>query len=447
MTLRSRVIPTPTEGRGRDLAPIPIRPGAPRGTLISTRFLPLALLGVGMTLLATCTPVEPIDLGVPAENRPPEIRIALARAASALEVGGGMPVGVLGSDGTVIASIPAGTVASAVPLPNQVTLRVAGARIAGGATVVLEQGEGGTVRIAGKEYRGRVLLTATSTGLLAVNALGLEDYVAGVINAEMGRRAPGEEAALEAQAIVSRTFASRVLGRWRTQGFDLVSTIADQAYAGASSETDAGRAAVESTRGVILTWNGQPIEAFFHSTCGGRTTPGTEAFVNATMPYLASVTDDSPSGDSWCAISPRYRWREEWTGEQLRATLRATLPPLGVPAMRVGEVRDVVATDHGTSGRVTAIRIQLAQSSVPVTGQAIRSALRPEGATLLRSTGFQIQATKSGGKLTRLVIEGRGNGHGVGMCQWGAVGRARAGFSAEQILSAYYPGTVLSKAY
>ena len=66
---------------------------------------------------------------------------------------------------------------------------------------------------------------------------------------------------------------------------------------------------------------------------------------------------------------------------------------------------------------------------------------------MLRSTGFQIEATKSGGRLTRLVIEGKGNGHGVGMCQWGAVGRARAGYSAEQILSAYYPGTTLSKMY
>lgn len=402
---------------------------------------------VCLTLTATCTPVEPIDLGVPTDNRPPEIRIALARAASALDVGGGMPLMVLDETGATMAAIPAGTVARAVPMPNQVVLQAAGARIAGAASITLEQQDGGTVRVAGKEYRGKLILTATSTGLLAVNALDLEDYIAGVINAEMGRRAPGEEAALEAQAIVSRTFAYRVLGRWRTMGFDLVNTIADQAYGGQGTETEPGRAAVESTRGVIVTFNGQPIEAFFHSTCGGRTTPGQEAFANAGLPYLVSVSDDSPSGESWCAISPRYRWREEWTGEALRTTLRATLPPLGVPAERVGQVRDVVVTDRGTSGRVTAIKIVLSESSVPVTGQAIRSALRPEGATLLRSTGFQIEATKSGGRLTKLVIEGRGNGHGVGMCQWGAVGRARAGYSAEQILAAYYPGTTLSKMY
>ncbi len=400
-----------------------------------------------MTLLASCTPIEPIGVGVTAESRAPEIRIALAQGASALEVGGGGPLRVVDDQGTALAEISSGTVASAVPLPGQVILRVAGARSGSSASLTLEPVASGTVRVAGREYRGRVLLVSTSTGLLAVNAVDLEDYVAGVVNAEMGRRGPGEEAALEAQAIVSRTFAYRVVGRWRTQGFDLVATVADQAYGGAATETEAGQTAVRATRGVILTWEGRPIEAFFHSTCGGRTTPGQEAFVNAGLPYLASVSDDSPTGESWCAISPRYRWREEWTGESLRATLRASLPPLGVPGSRVGEVRNVVVTERGTSGRVTAIRIELGQSTVPVTGQAIRQALRPAGATLLRSTGFQVQATRAGGRLTRLVLEGRGNGHGVGMCQWGAVGRARAGYSAEQILSAYYSGAVLSRAY
>jgi stage II sporulation protein D len=400
-----------------------------------------------MTLLASCTPIEPIGTGVTAENRAPEMRIALAQGASALEVGGSGGLQILDDQGARIAELPFGTVASAIPLPNQVVLRVAGSRAAAGASLTLEAEDSGTVRVAGREYRGRVLLVATSTGLLAVNAVDLEEYVAGVVNAEMGRRGPGEEAALEAQAIVSRTFAYRTAGRWRTQGFDMVATVADQAYGGAGSETDMGRTATQSTRGVILTWNGAPIEAFFHSTCGGRTALGQEAFANAGLPYLVSVSDQAPTGESWCAISPRYRWREEWTGEALRATLRASLPPLGVPAERVGEVRDVVVTERSSSGRVTAIRILLSQSTVPVTGQAIRSVLRPTGGTLLRSTGFQVQATRSGGRLTRLVLEGQGNGHGVGMCQWGAVGRARAGYSAEQILSAYYSGALLSRVY
>ena len=96
--------------------------------------------------------------------------------------------------------------------------------------------------------------------------------------AEMGRRSPTEQEALRAQAIVSRTFALRNLGRWRAQGFDLYATVADQVYGGAATETPEGRAAVEATRGRILTYGGAPIDAFFYSTCGGRTADGTEVF-------------------------------------------------------------------------------------------------------------------------------------------------------------------------
>jgi stage II sporulation protein D len=317
-----------------------------------------------------------------------------------------------------------------------------------GPSLTLEAwpGDSGTVRVADREYRGRVTVVATTTGLLVVNRVDIEEYLVGVVNAEMGQRAPGESAALEAQAIVSRTFAYRVAGRWRTQGFDVVSTIADQAYTGASSETASGRAAVEATRGLILTYAGQPIEAFFSSTCGGRTATGAETFVNGALPYLQSMDDISPTGESWCAISPRFKWREEWTGDQLRATLRSTLPPVAnVPAARVAGLRDIVVTDHSESGRVAAIRIDFGGTSVPVTGQAIRRVLVPEGLGLLRSNRFEVHATRSGERLARLVLDGYGNGHGVGMCQWGAVGRARAGYTADQIVAAYYPGTTLER--
>ncbi|HEX9895566.1 MAG TPA: SpoIID/LytB domain-containing protein [Gemmatimonadales bacterium] len=400
-------------------------------------------------LLAACYGVETgagPPAGVVAESSAPEVYVALTRGASGVEVGGGGPVRVLDGEGQPIAELPAGTVARAATQGDRVGLHVAGMRLGPSLTLELWPRDSGTVRIADREYRGRVAITATTTGLLVVNRVGIEDYLAGVVNAEMGRRAPGEEAALEAQAIVSRTFALRVVGRWRTQGFDLLATISDQAYTGVASETPAGRAAVAATRGLVITYADQPIEAFFHSTCGGRTAGGAEAFVNGGLPYLQSVVDQGPTGQSWCAISPRYQWREEWTGEQLRATLRTTLPAAaGVSATRVTEVRDVVVTDRSSSGRVASIRIQLGTSGVPVTGQTIRHVLRPEGAPLLRSTTFEVQATRSANRLIRLVLEGHGNGHGVGMCQWGAVGRARAGYGAEQIVAAYFPGTTLER--
>src|SRR6185295_8006446 len=120
-----------------------------------------------------------------------------------------------------------------------------------------------------------------------------------------------------------------------------------QVYGGASAETPEGRAAVDGTRGRILTYGGVPIDAFFYSTCGGRTADGTEVFRAADRPYLRSVTDVADDGTAYCSISPRFRWHEEWTGEALRATLERTLPPVAAAtggaaaASDVSEVRDV----------------------------------------------------------------------------------------------------------
>lgn len=410
---------------------------------------PAAVLTLVAITIAACYGIEAgpaaapsVVLGDPAG---PEIVVALARGGPTIAVGGGSALRVLDGNGGPVTELPAGTTARAAAEGIRVGVRLGGVTLASSSTLHLVSRDS-TVRVAEREYRGRIEITATTTGLLVVNRLGIEDYLAGVVNTEMGRRAPGEEAALEAQAIVSRTFAFRAFGRWRTQGFDLVSSIADQAYAGVGTETSMGRAAVAATRGVVITYAGQPVEAFFHSTCGGRTAEGGETFINGDLPYLQSVSDAAPSGQSWCAISPRYQWREEWTGDQLRTTLQSTLPAIAnVAAGRVRDVEDVVVTGRSASGRVSEIRIQLGSGGVAITGQNIRRVLRPEGLALLRSNTFELQSARSGNRLARLIVEGRGNGHGVGMCQWGAVGRARAGYSAEQIVSAYFPGTILER--
>jgi stage II sporulation protein D len=408
---------------------------------------PAGALFLGLTLSA-CYGIDtaPPPSGVTVELGSPELHIALARGVAGIDVGGGDALHLADANGVPIAELPAGTPARAVALGDRVAIRLGGVMLGPSLTVELIPRDSGVVRVADRDYRGRVTLVATTTGLQVVNRVPIEEYLAGVVNAEMGRRAPSEAAALEAQAIVSRTFALRVAGRWRTQGFDLVATVADQAYAGVQSETPAGRQAVQATRGLILTYAGQPVEAFFHSTCGGRTASGGETFVNGALPYLQSVGDQAPGGESWCAISPRYQWREEWNADQLHQTLRATLPSAaGVPVERISDVRDVVVTDRSSSGRVVSIRIDLGRSAIPVSGQVIRQVLRPDGLALLRSNTFEVQSTRNGERLARLVLEGRGNGHGVGMCQWGAVGRARAGYTAEQIVAAYFPGTTLER--
>jgi len=132
----------------------------------------------------------------------------------------------------------------------------------------------------------------------------------------------------------------------------------------------------------------------------------------------------------------------------LQATLRRTLPlETGVAATQVGEVRDVWVARRTASGRVGELVVALGATDARVSGPAVRRVLRPPSGELLRSSVFTLTATGSGHRVTRLVADGGGAGHGVGFCQWGAVGRARAGQDYRRIVSAYYPGAELERLY
>lgn len=379
-----------------------------------------------------------------------EVRIGLAVGAASANVGGADPIVVYEPDGSRVTTIPAGQA-------WRVTTTTGGLALAGpggwvspllDAATLAAADPSSPVRVNGRSYRGVAEVLRDRTGLTIVNRLGMEAYLLGVVSAEMGRRGPPEQAALRAQAVVSRTFALRNLGRWKSQGFDLYATVADQVYGGVAAETPEGRTAVSDTRGRVLTYQGMPIEALFYSTCGGRTAAGAEVFRAGARPYLRSVPDEAPNGSVYCSISPRYRWHEEWTGDGLRATLQRNLPgAAGVTSAQIGEVTDLRITQRTGSGRVGQLAFGLGGPEVRIEGPAIRQVLRPLSGELLRSNAFTLNVTGAGGRVTRVVADGMGAGHGVGLCQWGAVGRARAGQGFEQILAAYYPGTRLERRY
>ena len=398
----------------------------------------------------------PVGPTTPAEGpTEPQIRLGLVVGAPVATVSGTAGLSVSDPSGARLAEIPAGEV-----------WRVT---VGGTGLVVLAPGGAGTtpselieigspdpdalVRVNGRPYRGTITALRDRTGITVVDRVPMETYLAGVVSAEMGRRSLTELEALRAQAVVSRTFALRNLRRWQAQGFDLYATVADQVYGGAASETPEGRAAVDATRGRILTYGGVPIDAFFYSTCGGRTADGPEVFRAADRPYLRSVADVADDGTAYCSISPRFRWHEEWTGEALRATLQRTLPPVAAAAGRgttagdMSEVRDVRVTYRTPSGRVGLLTIALRRGDVQVEEPSVRQVLRPVSGELLRSNTFTLTVSGAGQRVTRLTADGAGAGHGVGFCQWGAVGRSRAGQDYERILAAYYPGASLERLY
>jgi stage II sporulation protein D len=380
----------------------------------------------------------------------PQIRLGLVVGAPVAMVSGTAGLSVSDPSGARLAEIPAGEVWRVTTGGTGLVVLAPG----GAGTTPSEQIEitspdpEALVRVNGRPYRGTVTALRDRTGVTVIDRVPMEAYLAGVVSAEMGRRSITEQEALRAQAVVSRTFALRNLRRWQAQGFDLYATVADQVYGGAASETPEGRAAVEATRGRILTYGGVPIDAFFYSTCGGRTADGTEVFRAADRPYLRSVLDVADDGTAYCSISPRFRWHEEWTGEALRATLRRTLPATAdVPGGEIREVRDVRVAARTASGRVGRLSIGLGGEDVEVEGPSVRRVLTSASGEILRSAAFTLTVTGAGRRVTRLAVDGAGAGHGVGFCQWGAVGRSRAGQDHEHILAAYYPGAVLERLY
>ena len=395
-------------------------------------------------------PTPPRVEPTPIVYNDPEIRIGLVTGASRVAVGGSDAVVVNQPDGSRITTIPAGETWQLSAAGARITLRSPGGwtSMPYDAMALAGSGPSASLRVNGRFYRGLLDILRDSTGLTVVNRVGMEAYLLGVVSAEMGRRNFAEQSALEAQAVVSRTFALRNIGKWKARGFDLTAGVSDQVYAGAGAETPEGRSAVRQTRGQIVTYDGAPIEAFFYSTCGGRTADGYEVFRGARRPYLRSIADRAEDGSDYCNISPRYRWHEEWTDASLRATLERNLPPVaGVSGKDVRQVRDIRVARRTSSGRVDQLAIALGGPEIRVNGLSIRQVLRPLSGELLRSNAFILSATGAGERVTHLTADGMGAGHGVGFCQWGAVGRARAGQGYEQILAAYFPGTKVVRRY
>jgi stage II sporulation protein D len=421
-------------------------------------------------LLAACRPPEPPEVPaprptprpVPADRPParppaeptspaaapfaagPTIRIGILVGVTEVRIGGGDPVIVRpGGAGQAIA-VARGRSGTLRSTPSSVTLQGVGPDRVVTAPVIIEAAQPGEfVRIAGKDYRGKVEVRRGEGGLVVIDQLSFEEYLGGVVAAELGVTDEPSFEAVKAQAVIARTYAVKNLGRNRRQGFDLLATVSDQRFDGVAGETAVAWRALAETKGQVVSYDGAPIEAFFHSTCGGRTAAGKEVFTYADRPYLRSVSDTDAGGQAWCRSSPRFQWTESWDAAALSAALRRGLR---FDAEEAGTVRSIEVTGRSATGRATQLRVRLRGRDVTVDGSnAVRRALPPADLDLLRSAAFTLTTRSDGDRIARLELSGQGSGHGVGLCQWGAIGRARAGQGYPAILTAYYPGTRLER--
>ncbi len=279
----------------------------------------------------------------------------------------------------------------------------------------------GPHEVDGRRVRGSLKLIRHAGGLRVVNELALEDYVAGTLLGEVSEGFG--DVVLRAQAIAIRTYALHRRAHPRSPDYDVEASTAGQVYLGEGGETPAVLEAVEATRAQILTFDGAPILAAFHSAAGGRTATAAEVWGRA-VPYLVSV--GVPGEED----SPDTYWRAPVSSDHLAAALDAA-------GKGVGRVRDVTVAERTPSGRSATLRVRGSDGDVALSGESLRRVL---GATRLRSTLFEVRRTADG-----FVFVGSGNGHGVGMSQWGARALARSGSNHRQILARFYPGARIER--
>lgn len=359
--------------------------------------------------------------------------VALIAAAASCVPRGSTPGGIGGAARNPAVRVALGT-ARGDEIPTQLTPR-------------------GTdlVRFRGKRYRGLLRLVSTDSGTLVVNVVTLEDYLKGVVPLELGERPAAERAALEAQAIAARSYtvarliASRA-GRARSEHFDLVPSTSDQVYGGADAERPNASAAVEASAGLVLRYGDRVITAPYSSACGGETALAQEAWQSNGEPYLQRVSDRVPGGREryYCDIAPRFYWERDLSGEELNRVVARYLGSITrVPSGGPGTVEGLRVAERFPSGRVKVLELRTSRGTFDVGGNDARSVLRTPSGEALPSSYFSVSVEGASASITRVVLKGNGYGHGVGMCQWGAIGRARAGQSARAILRTYFPGTTV----
>ena len=314
--------------------------------------------------------------------------------------------------------------------------------------VVVRAAEGGVVEVRGEAYRGAILVQdAGRRGLTFVNRLDIESYLLGVVPKELGDVDESAFEAIKAQAVAARTYAVKYMGRRTSLGFDVYPSTQDQVYGGVRAERELVSRAVRETAGQVMTYGGEPITAYYHSTCAGRTAAIDEVWNVAHVPYLVSVEDVDPrTGEAYDRASSRFRWTERWSHDQLVSILNRTLAD-SLRGRRIHEIDDMDVLSRTQSGRVRAMRIETDAGSFTVGRDRVRWILAPARGGILNSSKFDVRLERSGGQVVSIVAEGGGWGHGIGMCQVGAMGRARAGQDYRTILETYYPGARLTRLY
>ncbi len=305
---------------------------------------------------------------------------------------------------------------SAISLGSPAQLRKSGGLVSCGelsSKRIRVTGEG-TIRLNGKSYRGTIEVMVSGGGLLAVNELPLEHYLIGLINSEISSTWPMES--VKAQAVIARTFAVYKREERKKALYHLESTVMDQAYDGSDLEDTRSARGVHETEGEVLTYNGSVIQAFYHAACGGRTEDSANVW-GVPLPYLKGRECQ------YCATSSASVWEQAIPLSRIESLLK------------LSGLTDIRISGMNSKGRVKNLLLHTSRGVIPMPATKFRMSI---GSTVIKSTNLNVRV-ESG----VAYFSGKGYGHGVGLCQWGAKQRALDGFTYAEILAYYYPGTEL----
>ncbi len=372
-------------------------------------WLVVAVLGLVTLLGCNCGSTGAVRKG--------EIRVALLVGVPEVKIGG--------SKRMTIRAQPGGrTVYSGTPGRSGVRVRhhsrgvlVRGKRYEAERIEARIEGDAG-IEVNGRPYRGRVTVLRNKRNLTAVNTLSIEDYTRAVVPAEMMPSAGRD--ALAAQAIVVRSFGAYHVKRNGERPFDIPASRI--IYEGMDREDPRTNKTVDATRGMVLTHRGRLMLPYFSACCGGHT----EYAHNV---WAGEQRTTRPVKCPYCKGTPHYKWSARFSGDELGRRLRS----LGVA--KVLSIRVVKRSRAGR--RITELRITHTAGATIVPLNKFRLLVGPD---VIRSGLFKLSVRNG-----KFVFTGRGWGHGVGLCQWGAKVMADKGKSYRKILSFYFPGAKLKR--
>ncbi len=332
-----------------------------------------------------------------------------------------------------------------------------------GVIRVIQSGE----ETVNRTYGGTLRLQPNTYGTYTlVNAVPIETYLRGVVPHEIGPGAPVP--AIEAQAILARTYALRNLRRFEIDDYELCADTQCQVYRGLTGTASVTDRAIVATSGQVLTYQNELVDALYSSTTGGVTAPFSDVWNGPDRPYLRSVVDSVTGAwdltqrplnneenfrafislnrgfneETWRL----FRWRNDSTLAEITQDLKTFLGRRQHPMAGLRQVTGVRVAERAASGRVQALEIETDLGVVRLQKDEIVRVL-----TAPRSLLFYVEpiydpaapATDAGPTLTGYRFVGGGWGHGVGLSQAGSYNLGNLGWSHGRILQFYYPGTTL----